>query len=291
MQMRSSAHQERRQNIFSDRKDFSSFYRLLDMAVITMVYFFVLAVNNVSVDSTSMILLFVCTMSYYFCAETMNLYPFGRVRSKTLMFKKISIVWCFTSVLTATVAYILPSSVPSGTDLTLVFKLALTLPVLMISRALLTQIVFWFRMKGHNTRTAIIIGTTPSACKLAHQFTEEKHLGINFVGFYEDRESSRVPNNIQYLVRGDVTKALELARSGEIDYVYIALPINAGERVVNMLKKFSNTSVQLNIIADPFVDSIINARSQQIGSIQTIRLLQTSFPSPAPEVGLSRRSN
>ena len=112
MQITSTPHQERRQNLQSNRKDFSSFYRLLDMTVITMVCFFVLAINHISFDLTSMVLLFVCTMSYYFCAEAMNLYDFGRVRSKIVMLKKISLVWCLASFLTAAFAFVLPTSVP-----------------------------------------------------------------------------------------------------------------------------------------------------------------------------------
>jgi putative colanic acid biosynthesis UDP-glucose lipid carrier transferase len=289
MQIPSIPQQERRKSFQSNRKDFSSFYRLLDMTIIIMVYFLVLAVNQVNVDLSSMILLFVCTMIYYFCAEAISLYDIRIVRSKLVMLKKISLVWCITNVLAAAFVFVLPTSLPYLTNITLVFKLALTLPILIISRAALTQIIFYFRTQGYNTRTAIIIGTTHSARELAHQFAEEKHLGIHFLGFYEDRKSARVPNSIQYLVHGNVSEALELARSGQVDYVYIALPMNAGERVVKMLQDFSNTSVRLNIITDSFVNSIINASSQQIGSIQTISFLQTSFP--RPDSGLSRRSN
>jgi putative colanic acid biosynthesis UDP-glucose lipid carrier transferase len=286
MQITSIADQERHRSFQSNTKKISSFYRFLDITVITIVYFFVLAINQVNVDLTSVLLLFVCTMSYNFCAEAMNLYRFGRKPSNIVMLKTISMVWCFTSFITSIFAFVLPSSLPYGTNVMLVFNLALSLPTLIILRLVFNKIICFFRIKGVDTRTAIVIGATPSAYKLANQFDEEKHLGIQFMGFYEDRKSNRVPNNMQYLVLGDVHKALKLANSGRIDYVYIALPINAGERMVDMLQKFSNSRAQLNLISEPFVDSLINSRRQQIGSIQTISLFRASFQEA--DIGLYR---
>jgi putative colanic acid biosynthesis UDP-glucose lipid carrier transferase len=268
------AQQERRRIFQSNRKSFSSFFRLLDMTVITMVYFFFLAVNHVNVDLTSMVLLLVCILSYNLFAEVMNLYRFGRAPSNFVMLKTISMVWCMASLLTATFAFVLPISVPYRTNLTLVFNLALTLPLLLILRAVFTHIICILRVNGYDTRTAIIIGTAPSGYKLANQFDEEKHLGIHFMGFYDDRKSRRVPNNMQYLVHGDVSKALELAHSGQVDYVYIALPIIAADRIVKILYDFSNSTAKLNLISEPLVGSLINARSQQIGSVQTISLFR-----------------
>ena len=202
----------------------------------------------------------------------MDLYRFGRAPSNSVLLKTISIVWGLTSLLTASFAFLLPSAVPYSTNLTLLFDLALTLPSLIILRAVCTQIVCIFRMKGYNTCTAIIVGTTSAGYKLANQFEEEKHLGIHFLGFYEDRKSGRVPNNMQYRVRGDISKALELALAGQVDYVYIALPLIAADRITDMLNKFANTAAKISLISDPFVDTLINARGQQIGSIHTISL-------------------
>jgi putative colanic acid biosynthesis UDP-glucose lipid carrier transferase len=182
--------QERRRSFQSNRKNFSSFYRLLDMTVITMVYLSVLLVDHFKVDLTSIVLLLVCTISYNFCAEAVNLYRLGRAPSNLVMLKTISMVWCLASFVTAIFAFLFPSSLPYSTNLILMFNLALTLPTLLILRALFTQIISLFRIKGYNTRTAIIIGSTPAGYKLANEFEEEKHLGIHFMGFYEDRKSS-----------------------------------------------------------------------------------------------------
>jgi putative colanic acid biosynthesis UDP-glucose lipid carrier transferase len=274
MQSTSITRQERRRSIRSNRRSFSSFYRLLDMTVITTVYLCILVVSQVNIELTNMILLLVSIISFNFCAEVMNLYRFGRAPSSFVMLKTISVAWCFTALLTAIFAFILPTSLPYSASLTLVFDLALTLPTLVISRAVLTKTIRFFRIKGFNTRTAIIIGTTPGGYKLATQFEEEKSLGIHFLGFYEDRKSDRVPNNMQYLVRGDVSNALELAHSNQVDYVYIALPIIAADRISEMLHKFAKSAAKLNLISDPFVDTLINARGQQIGSIQTISLFR-----------------
>jgi putative colanic acid biosynthesis UDP-glucose lipid carrier transferase len=287
MQKTFTAHQERRKSSHTSRKSYSSFYRLLDIIVFTIVYLFVLVVSHVNLNFNSMLLLIVFIVSYNFCAEAVNLYRFSRAHSSFVMLKTIAMVWCLASLLTVTFAFVLPSSVSHSTNSMLVLTLALTLPTLLIFRAAFAQGICYLRLKGYNSRTAIIIGTTHSGYKLANQFEEEKHLGIHFIGFYEDRKSDRVPNNMQYLVNGDVSDALELANSGQVDYVYIALPIIAEERIVDMLYKFANSPAKINLISDPLIDTLINASSQQIGSVKTISLFPTSFQNT--RIGLNRR--
>jgi putative colanic acid biosynthesis UDP-glucose lipid carrier transferase len=59
-------------------------------------------------------------------------------------------------------------------------------PALKAWRVVLRELLFWQRKKGQNTRTAVIIGASPSGNNLAIQIQRNDQLGIQFKGFFDD---------------------------------------------------------------------------------------------------------
>ena len=57
---------ERRPSYHSKKESFSLLYRVPNLVIITVVYLFVLAVNQIAADLSSMVLLLVSTIIYNF---------------------------------------------------------------------------------------------------------------------------------------------------------------------------------------------------------------------------------
>ena len=76
--------------IHSNQSSFSTLYRLVDMTVLTLVYFSVLLINKISIDLPSMLLLFINIIAFNFCAEAFDVYRSWRTSSSTLMLRVVT---------------------------------------------------------------------------------------------------------------------------------------------------------------------------------------------------------
>ncbi|MDW1843804.1 undecaprenyl-phosphate glucose phosphotransferase, partial [Vibrio sp. Vb0839] len=137
-------------------------------------------------------------------------------------------------------------------------------------------VLAYLRKMGFNTRTAIIIGQTPHGITLANEIQNHTEHGVLFDGFYDERSSDRLPSS-EYPIKGAVNQALERAKRGEVDYVYIAMPMHAKERIASILNQFSDTTANTYLIPDFFTYNLLHSRWDQIGQVQTLSVFDTPF--------------
>jgi putative colanic acid biosynthesis UDP-glucose lipid carrier transferase len=70
---------------------------------------------------------------------------------------------------------------------------------------------------------------------------------------------------------------LEAAKAGEIDYIYVAMPMSAEDRIMEILNMCSDTTCNVYIIPNFFIYNLLNARWQTVGSVQTLSVFDTPF--------------
>lgn len=98
-----------------------------------------------------------------------------------------------------------------------------------------------------------------------------------FQGFYDERTVERDESNADYPIKGNVADALSKAKNGEVDYVYIAMPMHANERIAKFLHQFSDTTANTYLIPDFFTYNLLHSRWDQIGQVQTLSVFDTPF--------------
>ncbi|MFQ3196460.1 MAG: putative colanic acid biosynthesis UDP-glucose lipid carrier transferase [Paraglaciecola sp.] len=262
--------------IQSNQSSFSTLYRLVDMMVVTLAYFLVLLYQGASIGVANLLLLLVSIISYMLCAEAVELYRSWRTASHTLMIKLVLVAWGIAALVTTTFIYIFPLAADS-TSLVILSWLALCYPLLVGWRITFRQILFSFRKKGNNTRRAIIIGATQSGYNLANQIIANDQLGIIFGGTFDDRNENRLPHEFKNQIMGNMEAAVKMAREGKVDYIYIAMPMSAEKRITEILNMCSDTTATVYIIPNFFMYNLLNARWQNVGSIQTLSVFDTPF--------------
>ncbi|WP_438864506.1 undecaprenyl-phosphate glucose phosphotransferase [Neptunicella sp.] len=262
--------------IQANQSSFSTLYRLVDLLVVTMMYFFVLFANGIGLGASSLLLLFVSIISYMLCAEALDIYRSWRTSSSILMLKTVSMAWLLTAAVTICFAYFMFWLVPYGTSVILSWLAAAGFSLLGW-RVVFREILHVQRKSGHNTRSAVIIGATPSGYSLANQIDDNEYLGIKFKGFYDDRSSERLPHELKDQIFGRVEDAIALAKANQIDYIYLSMPMSAEKRIMQILNMCSDTTATVYIIPNFFIYNLINARWQNIGSIQTLSVFDTPF--------------
>lgn len=262
--------------IQSNKSSFSTLYRLVDVILISVGFYAVLTLFNREVNTDVLVLLFVYIITYNLCAEALDIYRSWRTASTTLMIRSVTIGWIISAFVTSTFAYMFPHFV-NLQNIIVVIWLIVALVAIASWRVVFRQILYYHRRQGHNTRKAVVIGATQSGYSLANQIIDNDKLGIIFAGLYDDRTPDRLPHEFVNQIAGNINEAISRAKSGEIDFVYIALPMSAEKRILHILNLCSDTTATVYIIPNFFMYNLINARWQNIGSIQILSVFDTPF--------------
>ena len=181
-------------------------------------------------------------------------------------------VWLSSIVLMLSLAFFTRSADVYPREAAL-FWFVIVLVLLVVWRIVYRRVLYILRSNNFNTRTALIIGTNESAIALANQFKYNPRHGIRVVGFFDDRDPSRLDPNI--VVQGRVDDALNLAKSALVDNVYISLPLNAEARTQELLERFSDTTVNVYLIPNFFVYNLLYSRWQEVGDVLTLSVFDS----------------
>jgi len=135
------------------------------------------------------------------------------------------------------------------------------------------------RAHGYNTRAAAIIGMTELGEQLALQMQAVPTLGLEVYGFYDDRVDERchpIPESLGQRA-GTLSDAVNAARAGEIDLIYIALPLRAEPRINELLQQLSDSTASVYLAADFLAFDLLHARWSTLGGVPTVSLHETPF--------------
>lgn len=261
--------------IVRNQSGFSTAYRLVDLVIITCI-FYVCHLYLVSfIPDNSIVALLIFAVIFQLVAEAMDLYRSWRGYSTTEILKNTGYCWSITCILSLTAYFIL--GINTLNNAVLISWFVTSAGALLSWRFVMRKFLFKIRQSGMNTRQAIVIGATKTGYSLAHQIVDNEQLGINFQGMFDDRAEDRLPHKFKNQVLGGIEDAIEMARANKVDYIYIALPMSAENRIRDILEKCADTTANVYIIPNFFIYNLMNARWQSIGSVQALSVYDTPF--------------
>lgn len=269
--------QSRRTGIIqSNQSSFSTMYRLVDLIAIAFLFFLILESKQEKFEADSWILLSLGLIVFNVTAEALDLYRSWRTQSTTILIKYTTIAWLVTSSVIVVFSYFFPELAKYDETIILIWIFS-TFPALAAWRIVFREILFIQRKQGRNTRKAAIIGGTPAGYHLATQILENNHLGIKLDGIYDDRDMNRLPLEFHDQIVGDIEEAISKAKKGTIDFIYVAMPMSAEARIMEILNRCSDTTCSVYIIPNFFIYNLLHARWQTVGSVQTLSVFDTPF--------------
>lgn len=145
------------------------------------------------------------------------------------------------------------------------------------------------RARGHNTRNVAIVGSGNLAVSVAKRLVDCTWGGYIIKGFYDDRQVL----DVEALPSGDVERrymgisddqgrpnvvgrfddVVSQAESGEIDHVYIALPMRAERRIKELTDRLANSTATIYIIPDIFIFELLQAKAINLNGIPAINII------------------
>jgi len=135
------------------------------------------------------------------------------------------------------------------------------------------------RKRGRNTRRVAIAGMTEMGERTAKTIEESPWLGMQLLGFFDDRTPERCHDLESQLgdCIGNFDDLVEWAKAGDVDVVYVALPLKAEPRVQAILRKLADTTASVYMVPDFFVFDLLHGRWSQLADVPVVSVFETPF--------------
>ena len=152
--------------------------------------------------------------------------------------------------------------------------------------ALVTPVLQWLatwigriavlRHATRTRRTAIVVGASPLGVKVAKAL-QAGLLGVEFLGFFDDRADSRLADDAKSQVLGTLSEVGAYTSKHGVRDVYITLPLGSQPRIVKLLEQLQGTTASLFFVPDVFGISIIQGRLRDINGVPVVGICETPF--------------
>jgi putative colanic acid biosynthesis UDP-glucose lipid carrier transferase len=138
----------------------------------------------------------------------------------------------------------------------------------------------WFFAQGEVSR-AVIIGFSDLSRKLISQFKQNPLSRVGFMGFFDDRGHGRLAENREQepeQLLGSIASATEFVKTHNVQHIYIALPLSAQPRVMELLDNLRrDTTASIYFVPDIASLDLIQANLSIINGIPIVTVCQSPF--------------
>ena len=130
-------------------------------------------------------------------------------------------------------------------------------------------------MEGY--RTAVIVGLTEPGRRLAEQFARSHFLGVNVLGFFDDRGPNRLGELPEAGIKGKLADVPGFAKANSVEAIFIALPMASQPRILKLLDELRDTTASIYFVPDMFLTDLIQARMDDINGLPVVAVCETPF--------------
>jgi putative colanic acid biosynthesis UDP-glucose lipid carrier transferase len=122
------------------------------------------------------------------------------------------------------------------------------------------------------------VGATGLGKQVEETIKHTAWMGLRVIGYFDDRRLAPGRTSVGDIELGGNLRALtELARKGEVDYVYIVLPLRAEKRIKELMNRMSDSTVSLFFVPDFSSFDLLGARWDTLGSIPVLSVVHSPF--------------
>lgn len=248
---------------------FATFYRIIDLVIIQLTLLLALTFYQIEYTENLVILSLIAIVAFSIFAEMFALYRSWRDGFVYEIVFNTLMSWSMAVTCILVFVFFSKSSI-EHMRIALVLWFFLTALFLVLWRRGFGMFLRYIRRQGYNTRSVGIIGMTKEGQKLAQQILDNPQTGFRLTAVYDDREADRLPKTYHAWLKGKVIDGIEKARLNEFDVVYLALPLTAEKRIKDILQMLGDTTVNVQLVPNLFLFSIMSSSMAQVGNIQTI---------------------
>lgn len=250
-------------------------HRMVDAIIIALSMLFAVWIYGEQLLIKHELLITLAILIFLFVSEIRGLYQSWRADSIISECEYVFTGWFAVVICLLALGFMTKSSAEFSRVILAIWTLGA--PSLMcLMRIVLRKALHHARAQGRNTRTVAFAGVGSATKKLAAHIEQMPWLGLKVLGVFDNHIPDRLDLN-GLRVEGDLQKMLDMARSGQIDIVYITLPIQAEHRIIKLIEQLADTTASVFIVPDLFIFSLYKARWVTVGGMPVISTFESPF--------------
>ncbi len=253
--------------------------RTLDSVLILTTLYASLMVYDVPIDREYLLPGFVAATLFGIIAENNELYHGWRGAPLFDEALRILLSWLGAFMLLISGVYLYNAEYSYSLEV-----IELWLPLapfsIILTHSIQRGFLCYLRKKGFNTKTYAIFGANLLGQRLKTGLSEMPWIGYQFIGFFDDRAQAK-DRRLGHKQIGDLAggfqELLEKAKNGEIDHIYITLPLRAEQRISILIQELADSTASINIVPDFFTFNLIQSKWSNVQGIPVVSVLDTPF--------------
>jgi putative colanic acid biosynthesis UDP-glucose lipid carrier transferase len=128
---------------------------------------------------------------------------------------------------------------------------------------------------------AIIVGMNDQGMALARKLKSTPLSRIEFAGFVDSRETSRLqhhtPGDTAYPLLGKLNQLADLVHCTRAQIIYLSLPMASQPRILQLLDELKDTTASIYFVPDMFVTDLIQGHPEAVCGMPVISVCETPF--------------
>jgi putative colanic acid biosynthesis UDP-glucose lipid carrier transferase len=224
---------------------------------------------------TALLVSLITTVIFTFVANHWHLYRSWRMDPLRDELFSIWQCWALTIMIVAFLSYVSAPHLTLFPPMFLAWAL-LAPAVLTLTRILIRMTLRSLRWHGRNYRRTAIVGATEIGQRVEHIISNTHWMGLRNIGFFDDRtpDGERMRTS-GIALQGSIDELERLARAGEVDLIYIALPMRAELRIRELLQRFNDTTVSVHFVPDFTGFDLLHACWGMLGNLPVVSIVDT----------------
>lgn len=208
-------------------------------------------------------------------AELKGVYHSWRLDSMRSEIVRVVGVWIAVVGTLIVVAFML--KVSEQLSRVVIFAWALSTPLaLIVVRVAVRTGLRLLRQGGRNSRTLAFAGAGEMSQKVASMIDAAPWMGLTVIGVYDDQEpDTATPGRLPW--KGRLSELVGHVRGGNVDYVYVTLPMQEEEKALSLLNELADTTASVYVVPDLFINDLLHARWFSMGGIPVVSVFESPF--------------
>jgi putative colanic acid biosynthesis UDP-glucose lipid carrier transferase len=252
--------------------------RMVDGLLITGVYWTSLSLHGEVLDANHLLAAMSAVLFFLFFAEMYGLYKSWRTSPQSAEVRTLLAVWVMVVGSLLMLAFATKTSEMFSRMVVIVWFVSAPL-VLTAVRFAARTVLSHVRRHGANTRSVAIVGNNSIGHRLIRHFDDSPWAGLVVKGFFDARrtEMSSVEISGEIYSVNTLDVLLRQARSGEIDSVYVALPLSSERMIEEVVNRLADTTASVYVVPDSFASELLQARWIDFGGMPMLSVHETPF--------------
>lgn len=216
------------------------------------------------------------SLLFLLCGEVFGIYRSERVSSPDQEIVGVLATWTASLLMLFGVAFFTRTSGDFARSSTLGW-IVLAAASIALVRMLIRIVAAVLIRNGWGARRCAIVGLNQLGLSLQANIMDDLSCGLNLIGFFDDRSEQR---SLQIAEQrnarlGKLDELIQLAKAGEVDTIFVTLPMRAESRIRWLLDQLADTTASVYIVPDFFVFELLHSRWNSIGGLPVVSVFET----------------